>query len=223
MERHGEAVALTEPRRTEPWQDAYDGSLWVWGVAAKEDVNAGQESTWAAGAGDPDPAAARFQVGDIRLDYFPPAGAQFAVDRLPVSGGQDRARLGSDVELVAAQVAGTAVQAGEKLPVALYWRALAPPPSSYTVFVQVVAASEAKAAQVDRLPCGGDCPTTTWRTGDIVGERYDLALDPDAPAGQYQIIAGMYDLETGQNLPLVDEQGNGIGNYIVVGSVTVQP
>ena len=223
VEQRDEAVALTEPWRTGPWQDAYDGSLWVWGVAAKEDVRAGQQSTWAAGAGDPDPAAARFQIGDIRLDYFPPAGTSFDVARLPVASGQNPARLGTDIELAAAQVDETPLQAGEKLPIALYWQALAPPQSSYTVFVQVVAASDAKAAQVDRLPCDGDCPTTTWRTGDVVGERYELVLDPEAPAGQYQIIAGMYDLATGQNLPHVDELGNVIGNYVVVGSVNVRP
>jgi hypothetical protein len=89
--------------------------------------------------------------------------------------------------------------------------------------VQVIDASNSKAAQVDRMPCHGQCPTNTWRTGDLVGERYDLSLDPGASPGRYQIIAGMYDLATGENLSHVDEQGNVIGGYIVVDSVYVQP
>ncbi|MGD8820434.1 MAG: hypothetical protein PVF67_10020 [Anaerolineae bacterium] len=223
MEQPGEAAALTEAWHTEPFQDAYDGSLWVWGVAAKEQVQAGQSSTWAVGAGDPDPASARFQVGDIRLDYFPPAGTEFYAGRLPVTEAGTGAQLDAVVELVAAQVGESSVRVGDTLPVALYWRALAPPPASYTVFVQVIDASNSKAAQVDRMPCHGQCPTNTWRTGDLVGERYDLSLDPGASLGRYQIIAGMYDLATGENLSHVDEQGNVIGGYIVVDSVYVQP
>jgi hypothetical protein len=55
-----------------------------------------------------------------------------------------------------------------------------------------------------------------------VGERYDLVIDPDAQPGQYQIISGMYDLATGENLPWLDAHGGSIGNFLVLGEIDVQ-
>jgi hypothetical protein len=107
--------------------------------------------------------------------------------------------------------------------VTLYWRALAEMDVSYTVFVQAVDEEGGKAGQVDRLPCHGGCPTTTWRPGDLIGERYDLAILPDAPPGRYWLIAGMYDLATGEHLPWLDAQGNVAGSYLLLGTIEVQP
>jgi hypothetical protein len=95
--------------------------------------------------------------------------------------------------------------------------------TSYTAFVQAIDEEGGKAGQVDRLPCDGGCPTTTWRPGDLVGERYDLAVLPDAPRGRYWLIAGMYDLATGEHLPWLDAQGNMAGTYLVLGTLDVQP
>ncbi len=223
MERPGEAAALTDPFLTEAFQDAYDGHLWVWGVPAREEVDAGQEATWVAGTGNPDPAAARFQVGTVRLDLYPPPGESFETSRLPVPSLEQGANLGNAVELVAAQLGGSSAVPGDILPLALYWRALARMDTSYTVFVQVIDEGGTKAGQVDRPPCDGGCPTPTWRPGDLVGERYDLALDAGAPGGRYQLIAGMYDLATGERLPLVDAQGNASSDYVLLGSVEVGP
>ena len=105
---------------------------------------------------------------------------------------------------------------------ALYWRALAPMDTSYTVFVQAIDEAGSKIGQVDRTPCNGGCPTTTWRAGDLVGERYDLAIGIDTPPGQYRIISGMYDLATMENLPWLNAQGEDVGSYLVLGKVDVQ-
>jgi hypothetical protein len=105
----------------------------------------------------------------------------------------------------------------------LYWRALAQMDTSYTTFVQVIDGNGKKIAQVDRLPCDGDCPTTTWRPSDLVGERYDLPIQGDAQPGRYQIIAGMYNLETNENLVWCDTQGNPSRPTLELGAVEVLP
>jgi hypothetical protein len=222
MERADEAAALTNPLLTEAFQDAYDGDMWVWGVPAKVQVDAGQEATWGIGTGDPDPVAARFQVGKVCLDLALPPGQRFEVARLPAPALEDQPRLGDEIRLVAAQLERDTVRPGETLSLALYWRALAEMESSYTVFVQALG-SGGKAGQVDRLPCEGGCPTTTWRPGDLVGERTDLPIQADAPPGHYQIITGMYDLETGENLTWYDRQGNASGEILTIGIVEVRP
>ena len=126
------------------------------------------------------------------------------------------------MELLAVQTGDAQIPPGGTLSLALFWRALAPMDTSYTVFVQVIDEEGIKAGQVDRLPCDGGCPTTTWRTGDLVGERYDLSIGIDVPPGQYQIISGMYDLATGENLPWLNAQGGSVGNHLVLGVIDVQ-
>ena len=222
MEKRGEAVALTEPLATEAFQDTYDGRLWIWGVPSWTGVASEHDAVWSAGKGELDPATARFFLGDMRLDYFPQSDLPFEASRLPVDLLDGKARLGDAVELLAAQIGSARIAPGEMLPVVLYWRALAPMNTSYTVFVQLIGEGDSKAGQTDRLPCDGGCPTTTWRAGDLVGERYDLSIDPDAPPGRYQIISGMYDLATGENLPWQDAQGNLAGDYFILGTVDVQ-
>jgi hypothetical protein len=107
--------------------------------------------------------------------------------------------------------------------VSLYWQAVAPAGTSYTVFVQAINQGGLKAGQVDRLPCDGGCPTTTWRPGDLVGERFVLPIGADVPPGRYELIAGMYDLATGERLPWFDADGNPLGDFVPVGSVDVRP
>jgi hypothetical protein len=231
MERPGEAAALTDPLQTESFQDAYDGHLWVWGVPSREEVGSEPDAVWVIGAGDPDPAAARLQIGDVRLDLYPstPSGQGLSPDRpfdaarLPVPPLQTMENLGGTVQLAAVQLGEAEVRRGEVLPLTLIWRALAPMNPSYTLFVQAVDGTGSKAGQIDSLPCAGGCPTTTWRPGDLVGQRYHLLISADAPPGRYQIIAGMYDLATGERLPQLDTQGNAVGDHLLLGSLDVQP
>jgi hypothetical protein len=227
MERPGEAVALAQPLLTEAFQDAYDGRLPVWGVPSQEDVGGEHRAVWIAGARGSDPAQARFQIGAVRLDFCyvgeEPATQPFDVGRLPVSPLPKEMRLGDTVALVGVQVGETTVRQGDVLPVTLYWRALAPMRTSYTAFVQVIGENDVKAGQIDRPPCDGDCPTLAWRPGNLIGERYDVLIRPDAPAGRYELIGGMYDLQTGEQLPALDAQGNPVGTCLSLATVEVQP
>jgi len=222
MEDPREVAALTDALLTEPFQDAYDGRLWVWGVQSREKVWAENEGLWASGSGDPGAAAARFQTGEARLDLFPVSGGAFDLARLPVPPLEAPLNLGDAVALVAFRLDDTAVLRGETLPVTLYWRTLAPTNISYTVFVQVVDEGGVKAGQVDRLPCSGGCPTTAWRPGDVVGERYELAIDPGVQPGRYQLAVGMYDLVAGERLPHLDAQGNAIGDSLLLSTIDVE-
>lgn len=223
MERPGEIAILTTPGLTEAFQDAYDGRLPIWGGASKELVGEQDRALWVCGRGDVEPAPVRFQVGDIWLIYFPSADSPFDPARLPARLLGRRPRLGEAIELMAVQVEGTPIRRGEVLSVSLYWRVLAPMDRSYTVFVQAIDEQGVKAGQVDRLPCAGGCPTTTWQTGDLIGERYDLPIHPAASPGSYRLITGMYDLTTGTNLSWFDSQGNPLGPVLLLGTVQVRP
>jgi hypothetical protein len=43
-------------------------------------------------------------------------------------------------------------------------------------------------------------PTSRWRPGDHLADRYDIPSDPNAPLGEYQLLVGMYNPQTGDRL-----------------------
>jgi len=89
----------------------------------------------------------------------------------------------------------------------LYWRALAPMETSYTVFTHLLDANGQLWAQKDNPPVRGSYLTTEWRIGETIVDKFDIVIPPHAPAGQYELEVGLYDATTGQRLPLLDETG----------------
>ncbi len=230
MEQPGEAAALADPLLTEPFEDAYDGHLPVWGVATPAEVKGDPEAVWTAGGADEEPAGGRFtempfrgQIGSVSLALSLPPGSTFDAARLPIPQQQPPLQLGDAIELVAARGGDTTVRRGGTLSLALVWRALAAPEVSYTVFVQAVDDMGVKAGQIDRLPCGGGCLTTSWRPGDLIGEWVELPISAGAPPGRYRLIAGLYDLATGERLPVRGLGGSAALDYVPLGFVEVMP
>jgi hypothetical protein len=83
------------------------------------------------------------------------------------------------------------------LTLTLTWQPVAAVADDYTVFVHLLADGE-KVAQLDTRPCSGECPTDTWQPGEIVVDRYQLALAPGAAAGPYSLAIGLYLLDSGE-------------------------
>lgn len=132
--------------------------------------------------------------------YHVPAGTRASLALDPA------ARFASAIELARpAGLARTTFRPGETLTITLTWRALAPLDVNYTSFVHLVRQSDAPQAplaQEDAQPCDNSYPTTWWAPGEIIAETRRLGLPPDLPAGDYVLLAGWYDLDTGRRLPL---------------------
>jgi hypothetical protein len=218
MERPGEAAVLTESNWTEALQDAYDGRLPLWGMPDPGQAAGQYDAIWRLGLGGSAPAPLRFQAGAVALAYHPAAGGPFDAGRLPAPAPQGPARLGGAVELAAADIEGDSLRPGQRLGVTLYWRALTPLEADYTMTVQVIDEGGTKAGQVDRQPCAGQCPTKGWRAGDLVGERFEVPIAADAAARRYRLIASIYDLATGQQLPAADGS-----THLLLGEVQIRP
>ena len=235
----GEAVALADSLLTELFQDAYDGDLPVWGVTTPRQVGGYPQAVWIVGGASEQPAAPnpqpqeprpipskigfRGQIGSVSLALSMAGGAIFDAARLPIPRQQPPLQLGGAIELIAARQGDQTVRRGETLSPAVVWRALSAPEASYTVFVQAIDDKGVKAGQIDRLPCGGGCLTTSWQPGDLIGEWYELPISADAPPGRYQLIAGMYDLATGEQLPVKDLLTGEALDYIPLGLIEVMP
>jgi hypothetical protein len=123
--------------------------------------------------------------------------------------GHRVALLGYDVSTELDEVLDrTSVESGGVLHLTLYWQALARMGTNYTVFTHLLDAEGRIRGQQDSVPCSGACPTTSWLEGEIIADEYEIAVHPDAPAGEYQIEVGMYDPETMGRLPTFDEAGS---------------
>lgn len=98
--------------------------------------------------------------------------------------------------------------AGEDtLRMTLYWQARTTLPMSYKVFTHVINTQGRVAAQRDSIPVHGTRPTTSWRSGEVIVDTYEIPL-AEVPAGTYTLRAGFYDPATGDRLgPVRDAAG----------------
>ncbi|GAB4475402.1 MAG: hypothetical protein Kow00124_16350 [Anaerolineae bacterium] len=106
--------------------------------------------------------------------------------------------------MAAALPEGTDVWSGGSLLVALAWLPEDTPAVDYSVFLHLVDAQGTIAAQLDGPPAEGRHPTTTWARGERVIDLRRIILPPDLPAGEYQLIVGVYNWQTGERVPLAD-------------------
>jgi len=118
-----------------------------------------------------------------------------------------RANLADKVAFLGYDLDWSTVKPGGTLRLTLYWQALARMDTSYTVFVHLIDEQNRIWGQKDNPPVKGTYPTTGWLPGEVVIDEYEIAVDATAPAGEYQLEVGMYDLKTMQRLPILNERG----------------
>lgn len=139
------------------------------------------------------------------LTILPPLGRTDAVaTTLPPTAIPVAIALGNPllIQLQGYEGELPSLQAGDTLPLTLYWQAAQPIPLSYKVFVHLSAADEEIWAQSDSEPATGSRPTTGWQVGELIVDSHTLTLDPATPPGRYTVWVGIYDPATGVRLPL---------------------
>ncbi|TKJ30720.1 MAG: hypothetical protein CEE40_04300, partial [Chloroflexi bacterium B3_Chlor] len=114
-------------------------------------------------------------------------------------------------------------EAGDTLGLTLYWQALTEMNISYTVFTHLLDQEGRMWGQKDSIPGGGQLPTTSWIRGEIIQDEYEIEVSGDAPAGECVLEIGMYQWETGERLPVFDEEGTPQGDRILVDQVQILP
>jgi mannosyltransferase len=165
------------------------GRLFVLWYGEREADPAGQVEAWL------DAHAFRAEerwVGRIR----------FAVYGLgtPEESPAPEVRFGEAIEVARYGLTARRAHPGDVIGLAVQWRALEPIPISHKVFVHVRGPDGRPVAQTDREPVGWRRPTSTWRPGEVISDRYGVWLPPDLPPGRYPLVLGFYDPE-GRRLP----------------------
>lgn len=141
----------------------------------------------------------------------PPIGALDIVHPLEVDLGAKVRLLGYRIE--------SGFRPGDGIHLTLFWQALEEMDKDYTVFTHLTDAQGRIWGQKDNPPVDGFYPTTGWEAGEIVRDQYDIPISPDAPPGEYQIEVGMYLRETGGRLPVLDGEGQILGDKISLNTV----
>jgi hypothetical protein len=154
-----------------------------------------------------------FKVGlvDGRHDWFrrtsPPGqvlGAGYTLTDTTVD-------FGGHIQLLGYDLPRAEVPSGGTLPLTLYWRATAPVPNNYQVFVHLVQPAAHLWGQSDNLN-PGDFPTTRWPLDKYVWDDHELAVLPGTPPGDYQLAVGLYTLSSGVRVPVSGAGGTFLGD-----------
>ncbi|GAB4568580.1 MAG: hypothetical protein Kow0047_21540 [Anaerolineae bacterium] len=130
-----------------------------------------------------------------------------------------QATLGGEIKLLGYDVKPTTLRPGERLCVRLYWQARAPVAESLTVFVHLLDGENQVRGQRDGPPGRGLRPTDTWMPGEVIVDDVCFDVATETPPGPHQVEVGMYRLETGIRLPVVDGTGTPIGDHVMLPQV----
>jgi len=117
------------------------------------------------------------------------------------------ANLGGQVKLLGYDLRPASPREGDAIYLTLYWQARADMDMDYTVFTHLIDERENILAQHDSQPEAGDYPTSQWLEGEIVQDEHALVLEPGLQVGEYTLVVGMYDLDSGERLPAYDQDG----------------
>jgi hypothetical protein len=109
------------------------------------------------------------------------------------------------------------IAVGQALPVEFTWRVTNQPQADYNLFLQLIDVEGALVAQHDSPPNGGYTSTSTWLPNQPITTRHALPLPANLAPGDYQLIAGLYNPNTGQRLTV--ESGN---DFIDLGIIHIE-
>ncbi len=164
------------------------------------------------------------------------AVAPVALTILTVSGGERsfavpetiqhpaRFSLGEAITFLGHDLDRDSLRPGESFHLTLYWQAVQPMDTSYTVFVHLLDGQEKVWGQVDAIPGAGGRPTTGWLPGEVLADSYDVTAKADAPQGSYMIEIGLYNPANGERLSVRDADGQIMhGDRILLSPVQLLP
>jgi hypothetical protein len=98
----------------------------------------------------------------------------------------------------------------------LYWQAERPLDWNWTVFVHLLGEAGTLVAQHDNQPRDGRYPTSVWDPGEVVDDHHQLVLPVAVPDGDYRVVVGLYSVESGERLPVLDNEGKAVEDSIVL-------
>ncbi len=134
-----------------------------------------------------------------------------------------RVDLGGRVDLAGYDLAADTVTPGGVVDLTLYWHPQGRIGQNLKVFTHLVAPDGRIVGQRDSVPVEGARPTTGWRPGEYIADRYRIPVPRDAPPGRYELRTGLYNEASGERLPVQVDGKPAPDGQAVLGSVEVKP
>ena len=150
--------------------------------------------------------AARAPFFTILPTYAPPPVREESA--LPASLVRVDARIGDAAVLVGYLVRPDTVRPGEWVTATLCWKPLRRTAVNYSVYVHLLGRGQKIVGQRDTYPAGGRLPTSDWDTTGVFCDdlRIPVIADAEGPT-VLRLTGGLYDLRTGERLPVYDSLG----------------
>jgi hypothetical protein len=115
--------------------------------------------------------------------------------------------LGDEIIFHGYDLASRALKPGDTINLTLYWQARKKIDKDYTVFTHLLGPDGRIEAQHDDQPQSGRYPTSIWEAGEIVKDEHQFVIESDASSGRHELKVGLYQLATGERLPVYDPSG----------------
>jgi hypothetical protein len=125
-------------------------------------------------------------------------------------------RFGDRLDMMGYRVFSDSFEPGSEWQFVSYWRVTGLG-SELKVFVQLLDDGGNVRAQYDGL----DVPVIGWREGDFLVQRHVLALPGDLSPGRYWVQFGVYDVGTGNRLPVLMDDVS-VGTRLLLPAVEVR-
>jgi hypothetical protein len=120
------------------------------------------------------------------------------------------------IALLSLDIPDPQLKPGGAFDLTLRWTGLAPLDEDYTLFLQILDASDRIVGQVDAWPLQGTLPTSQWQPGQPITDPYAIQLDGSLPPGDYRLLVGWYLLADLHRLPVLDEDGRPVDDKLTI-------
>lgn len=132
--------------------------------------------------------------GLVKPAYVPPP----VLTEAELPAGLTRLDFGfrGEMKLIGAEVGAEVVRPGERVPVTVYWQALQPMTTNYSVFVHLIGRDYENVGQLNTYPALGLRPTTTLQPGQIVKDIYPVLVNGGSAAPTRLLVnVGLFDFK----------------------------
>ncbi len=162
------------------------------------------------------PDAPRFAIADS----FRPLNVNF--NNQVILRGIDFGPSYKGTASISPDTATPPVHSGEDTWVTLQWEALTPLSTDYKAAVYLLDGRSRLLGQADKVMLSNDLrKSSEWQAGKLALDYYTVSNMPATPPGEYHIEVAVYDGETLDRLPVLDDQGKISGQSFRAGTIQV--
>jgi hypothetical protein len=108
------------------------------------------------------------------------------------------------------------IRTGSRVGLYLYWQTTELLTESLKVFVHLFDPQGNLVTQHDSLPAMWTYNTKDWKPGEVIVDFHWMKVPPDVEAGEYTVVAGLYNEGSGKRWPVLGASGRFAGDHITL-------